>query len=120
MRKKAQLQYERICRDYIIQNHPKHIVLRIAGSGMQEMADCDLISLTFSNKHLIEVKATKEKKYCFCGKQRNNLLQSCSQVNAVPWLAVRFKRRKWVFVNLLKFPIKTVKETDITMIGEML
>lgn len=112
MKKKAQLQYERQCRDYLFSNVVNCHIERVAGSGSQENAVCDLIMLTLLNKYLIEVKATKEIKYCFCGEQRKKLIETAVRVGAVPILAVRFKRRKWVLSNILIADSQTVKVAD--------
>lgn len=119
MKKKAQLQYERQCREYLSSNVKGCHIERIAGSGSQQNAVCDLIMLTLLNKYFIEVKATKELKYCFCGEQRTHLIETALKVGAIPILAVRFKRRNWVISNILISKSQTVKFDDVCMLGDL-
>ena len=119
MKKKHCLEFERKCRDYILENISGCHVVRVAGSGQQNEAVSDLILLTKISKYLIEVKSTKEKKFCFCGQQRIKLIETSKKINAIPILAVRFKRRTWVFSNLLIAETQTVRPNTKCYIGDI-
>lgn len=120
MKLKPQLDYERKCREMLHNKVKGGYVIRIAGSGSQDDAVCDLILLTLLHKYLIEVKATKEIKYCFYGEQRQRLIEVAQRINAIPILAVRFKRRNWRFFNLLTTSSMTVRTTDADFLEEII
>lgn len=74
--------------------------VRVAGSGMMENADCDLIAGKKGNrKYAIEVKSTK-KNYKYISKEQINNFLSFSEIfGLTPIIALRFPREKWIFIK---------------------
>ena len=77
-------------------------VVRVAGSGMMENADCDLIAgkAGKGKKYAIEVKSSK-KPYKYISKEQiNNFLVFSEIFGLKPVVALRFNREGWIFLNL--------------------
>ena len=72
--------------------------MRIAGSGAGKEACCDCIMIKNGITHLVEVKATKEKKF-YLRKGINEQLERMKKVaeenNCTPILAIKFKYDRW-------------------------
>ena len=74
--------------------------VRVAGSGVMENADCDLIAGKKGNrKYAIEVKSTKKPYKYISKEQMNNFLTFCEIFGLVPVIALRFVRQEWIFMS---------------------
>ena len=99
------------------------VVVRAAGSGLS--AICDLV---FFNKSIskcpffIECKETKNDIYYINYDQINKLIEVTRKYGGIPILAIKFKRRGYLFVNLLKNNNKnkyTADEINIRDLNEL-
>jgi Holliday junction resolvase len=81
---------------------------RVAGSGTQRTAVCDVIAIKGGKVKLIEVKAAREIYYSSKNREQLEELRNVAKrCKATPVLAVKIKRRCWRFINLLKkVPLK--------------
>lgn len=71
---------------------------RIAGSGCGVNAVCDCVLFRDGKVYLVEVKATKEKKFYYrkaVREQLERMKEVAVKHNAIPLLAVKFKGRGW-------------------------
>lgn len=77
--------------------------VRVAGSGMMENADCDLIvGKKGKKKYAIEVKSSK-KPIKYISKDQINRFMVFSEIFGLkPVVALRFNREGWLFLNLEK------------------
>lgn len=73
--------------------------VRVAGSGVMENSDCDLISGKPGRKYAIEVKSTKKTSKYITKEQMNNFMVFSEIFGLVPVIAVRFNRIGWFFLN---------------------
>ncbi len=73
--------------------------VRVAGSGVMENSDCDLISGKPGQKYAIEVKSTKKTSKYITKEQMNNFIVFSEIFGLVPVIAVRFNRIGWFFLN---------------------
>ena len=112
---KQQSKYEVDFIDDFLKVNPDAHAERVAGSGRKQTAKCDVIVIRAGKPFMVEVKATKHKKFCFSGSQRIEMLGAASKCGAIPILAIRFKHRKWVVVNLLERNNWTVHHTEKTI-----
>lgn len=74
--------------------------VRVAGSGMMENADCDLIAGKKGKKKCaIEVKSSK-KPYKYISKEQIKNFLSFSEIFGLrPVIALRFVREDWIFIH---------------------
>jgi len=80
-----------------------HHCERVAGSGSGKNAVCDCILFKEGNVYLVEVKATKEKKfYLRAGikEQLNIMTDVAKKSNVRALLAIKFKHRGWEITEL--------------------
>jgi Holliday junction resolvase len=77
----------------------RYRVVRVAGSGTMENADCDLIAGKKGRKFAIEVKSSKKPVKYISKEQVNNFLVFSEIFGLVPVIALRFNREGWLFVN---------------------
>jgi len=115
MNRKKQTKYEGLFIDKVIGKFPDLHAERVAGSGRKKTAAGDVVVIKNSTPYITEVKATKEKNYCFTRGKRENLLEKSQRCGAIPLLAVRFKKRRWVVVNLTSRDCWTVHDNDKSM-----
>ena len=75
-------------------------VVRVAGSGTMENADCDLIAgKKGKTKYAIEVKSSK-KPYKYISKEQIEKFMVFSDIfGLTPVIALRFNREGWIFIN---------------------
>ena len=73
--------------------------VRVAGSGVMENADCDLIAGKKGKKFAIEVKASKKPVKYITKEQINNFIVFSDIFGLKPVIAVRFDRIGWFFLN---------------------
>ena len=77
----------------------RYRVVRVAGSGTMENADCDLIAGKKGAKYCIEVKSSK-KPYKYISKEQINNFMIFSEIFGLkPVIALRFAREGWLFVK---------------------
>ena len=73
--------------------------VRVAGSGVMENADCDLIAGKKGSKYCIEVKSTKQDAKYFSKKQIEDFMVFSEIFDLIPVIAIRFNRIGWFFIN---------------------
>jgi Holliday junction resolvase len=73
--------------------------VRVAGSGMMENADCDLLAGKTGKKYCIEVKASKKPVKYISKEQINNFMIFAEIFELKPVIAIRFNRLGWFFLN---------------------
>jgi len=75
-------------------------VVRVAGSGMMENADCDLIAgKKGKRKYAIEVKSSKKPVKYISKEQIENFLVFSDIFGLTPVIALRFNHEGWLFLN---------------------
>ena len=78
----------------------KYRAVRVAGSGMMENADCDLIAgKKGKGKYAIEVKSSKKSVKYISKEQINNFLVFSDMFGLRPVIALRFSRENWLFLH---------------------
>ena len=97
-----------------------HLVMRVAGSGVHSGSNCDLI-LFPKNLHLpvlVEVKTVSAEEWEFKRqpqRTRNELMklkQDVTKFGLRGCLAIRFLRRKWLFMDIQKLHEHSVFSVD--------
>jgi len=73
--------------------------VRVAGSGMMENADCDIIAGKKGKKYCIEVKSSKKPAKYISKKQIESFMIFADIFGLKPVIAVRFNREGWFFIN---------------------
>ena len=74
--------------------------LRIAGSGSMRYPSPDLLVSNKLRRFAIECKVTKDTKKYFERVEIEALKKFADMFGAEPWLAIKFKTERWVFVSL--------------------
>jgi Holliday junction resolvase len=74
-------------------------VIRTAGSGTLNNADCDLIVANKKKNYCIEVKSTRKKGIYIPKDRVKELIIFSEDTNFKPVIALRFLREKWIFIN---------------------
>ncbi len=74
-------------------------VIRVAGSGTMDKADCDLIAGKKGNKYCIEVKSSKKPVKYISKEQINNFVVFSEIFGLKPVIALRFNRKGWFFLH---------------------
>ena len=86
------------------------LAIRVAGSGASIGAPCDVLTVHNNLTSLVEVKSCKDAVFYVRKHVRQQLEElkiACTEHGGTPVLAVRFKNRKWVEVDITKgLPIK--------------
>ena len=81
-----------------IENHFRAV--RVAGSGVMENADCDLLAgKKNGQRYAIEAKSSKQPVKYISKDQINNFLVFSEIFGLTPVVAVRFNRLGWYFFN---------------------
>jgi len=73
--------------------------VRVAGSGVMENADCDIIAGKKGKKYAIEAKSSKKPVKYITKEQINNFMIFSDIFGLKPVIAVRFNRLGWFFIN---------------------
>lgn len=73
--------------------------VRVAGSGVMENADCDIIAGKKGKKYCIEAKSSKKPVKYITKEQINNFIVFSDIFGLKPVIAVRFNRLGWFFLN---------------------
>lgn len=77
----------------------RYRVVRVAGSGTMENAECDLIAGKSGAKYCIEVKSSKKPVKYISKEQIQKFLIFAEIFELQPVIALRFNREGWLFVN---------------------
>jgi Holliday junction resolvase len=81
-----------------VDNHFRAV--RVAGSGMMENADCDIIAGKKGNgKYCVEVKASKKPIKYITKDQVSRFMVFADIFGLKPVIAVRFNREGWFFLH---------------------
>ncbi len=73
--------------------------VRVAGSGVMENAECDLIAGKKGKKYCIEVKSSKKPVKYISKEQIENFMIFSEIFGLKPVLALRFNREGWIFLH---------------------
>jgi len=73
--------------------------VRVAGSGVFENADCDLIAGKKGKKFCIEAKSSKKPVKYITKEQIESFIIFADIFGLKPVIAVRFNREGWFFIN---------------------
>jgi holliday junction resolvase Hjr len=74
--------------------------IRVAGSGSSSFPSPDLLAGNRIRKMAIECKVTKEDKKYFSMEDIEQLKTFSDLFGAEPWIAVKFGKESWFFINL--------------------
>lgn len=77
----------------------RYRVVRVAGSGTMENADCDLIAGKKGKKYCIEVKSSKKPVKYISKKQIEDFMIFSEIFKLKPVIALRFNREGWLFIS---------------------
>ena len=78
----------------------KWCAARVAGSGSMKYPSADILASNKLRKLAIECKTTKEKKKYFMNDEIKQLKDFSGFFGAEPWIAVKFGKEPWFFINL--------------------
>ncbi|MDP7180334.1 MAG: Holliday junction resolvase Hjc [Candidatus Woesearchaeota archaeon] len=73
--------------------------VRIAGSGSMKYPSSDLLATNKLRRLAIECKAVKSKSKYIPKEDITQLQEFSNHFGAEPWIAVRFNRLEWLFLN---------------------
>lgn len=73
--------------------------IRSAGSGSMHYPSPDLLVSNAIRRLAIEVKSTKDNKKYFKNEEVKQLINFSKYFGAEPWIAVKFQKQNWVFIN---------------------
>ncbi len=73
--------------------------VRVAGSGVMEKADCDLLVGKIGKKYAVEVKSTSSTFKYISKEQIENFLIFSEIFGLTPVIALRFNREGWFFIS---------------------
>ena len=85
-----------LCQKFIEEHYR---AVRVAGSGMMENADCDIIAGKTGKKYCIEVKASKKPVKYITKEQINNFIVFAEIFKLKPVIAIRFNQIGWFFLD---------------------
>ena len=77
----------------------RYRVVRVAGSGTMENADCDLIAGKKGKKYCIEVKSSKKSSKYISKEQMEKFMTFSEIFKLTPVIALRFNREGWLFMH---------------------
>jgi len=80
-------------------NNPSYRVIRVAGSGIMENADCDIIAGKKGKKYCIEVKASKKPIKYITKDQISRFMVFSDIFGLKPVIAIRFNQVGWFFLH---------------------
>lgn len=87
-------------------------VIRVAGSGTMDNADCDLIAGKKGKKYCIEVKSSKKPIKYISKSQINNFIVFSEIFKLKPVIALRFNREGWLFLHPKQLITKKEEESN--------
>ncbi|MFH1307943.1 MAG: Holliday junction resolvase Hjc [archaeon] len=73
--------------------------VRVAGSGVMENADCDLLAGKKGRKYCIEIKASKKPVKYITKEQIESFMIFSEIFKLTPIIALRFNREGWFFLH---------------------
>ncbi|MEK6906328.1 MAG: Holliday junction resolvase Hjc [Nanoarchaeota archaeon] len=85
-----------LCEMFIANNFR---AVRVAGSGVMENADCDIIAGKKGSKYCVEVKSSKKPVKYISKDQINKFMIFSDIFGLKPVIALRFNREGWFFIN---------------------
>jgi len=88
---------ERELYQMFIDNHYRAV--RVAGSGVMENADCDIIAGKKGKKYCIEAKSSKKLVKYITKDQINRFITFSEIFGLKPVIAIRFNHVGWFFIN---------------------
>ena len=74
--------------------------VRVAGSGSMKYPSSDILATNKLRKVAIECKTSKEIKKYFLEEEIQQLKDFSDFFLAEPWIAIKFEREPWFFINL--------------------
>jgi len=74
--------------------------IRVAGSGSTRYPSPDVIASNAVRRIAIESKVTKHRYKHFTSKEIEELKEFCLKFGAEPWIAIKFNRDNWYFLNV--------------------
>lgn len=89
--------YERELCQIFVDNFYRAV--RVAGSGVMENSDCDLIAGKDGKKYCVEVKSSKKTSIYISKEQIENFMIFSEIFKLEPVLALRFNREGWIFIR---------------------
>ena len=81
-------------------NTDKWCAVRVAGSGSMRYPSADILASNKLRRIAIECKITKENKKYFLDEEIEQLKKFSDFYGAEPWIAVKFGKEPWFFINL--------------------
>jgi holliday junction resolvase Hjr len=78
----------------------KWVAIRSAGSGCMQNPSPDILAGNNLRRLAIECKAVNDTKKYFTGKEIEELVFFANSFGAEPWVAIRFDRVDWFFLNV--------------------
>ena len=88
-------------------NKNNWVAIRAAGSGSQQYPAPDILAGNNLRRLAIECKATSDTKKYLTKKEVDELIFFAQKFGAEPWIAVKFDRMDWFFLN-----IEDLEQTD--------
>lgn len=82
------------------------VAIRSAGSGSQQNPSPDILAGNNLRRLAIECKAVNDTKKYFTKKEINELVYFANKFGAEAWVAVRFDRIDWFFLNIEDLELK--------------
>ena len=76
-----------------------YAAVRVAGSGSTKYPSPDVLASNQHRTFAIEAKLTTEQKKYFPHKEIQELKTFATYFNAEPWIAIKFYREPWLFLN---------------------
>ncbi len=85
-----------LCEMFVSNNYR---AVRVAGSGILENSDCDIIAGKKGEKYCIEVKSSKKPVIYITKEQIENFMIFSEIFKLEPVIALRFNREGWLFIH---------------------
>ena len=82
------------------------VAIRSAGSGSQQNPSPDILAGNNLRRLAIECKTVNDTKKYFTKKEIEELVYFANKFGAEPWVAVRFDRIDWFFLNIEDLELK--------------
>ncbi|GIU69393.1 MAG: hypothetical protein KatS3mg002_0629 [Candidatus Woesearchaeota archaeon] len=82
------------------------VAIRSAGSGSMQYPSPDILAGNNLRRLAIECKAVNDTKKYFTKKEIEELVYFAKKFGAEPWVAVRFDRIDWFFLNVEDLELK--------------
>ncbi|MBD3361328.1 Holliday junction resolvase [Candidatus Woesearchaeota archaeon] len=92
---------------HLFWNTSEWTACRVAGSGSIKYPAPDILAANIYRKLAIECKTSKSKYQYLEKREITELLEFCKKTNAEPWIAIKFSRSDWRFIQ-----IQDLEETE--------